>query len=83
MSNVRIIGVSVKNGRQYPIFSTDEIIDGSTKEQHRKELSVLYKRELYLLTTSVDSDYRLPKSYSGDSEEKKVVPIENIYEYLR
>lgn len=82
MSETRVIGVSVKNGKQYPIFSTNKTINAEEKESYRKELSELYKREVYLLTAPVNSDYTLPQSYKGDSEERKVVPIEFIEDYL-
>ena len=82
MAETRIIGVSVKNGKQYPLFSTSKTINTDEREKYRQELSELYKREVYLLTTSTNSDYTLPKSYAGDREERKVVPIEFIRDYL-
>lgn len=79
---INVIGISIRNGKKFPIFKTSEIINISDKESHRRELSKKYGRELYLITSSIGCEYELPLSYQGDRSEMKVVPLSDIMLYL-
>ena len=76
MSEIRVIGVAPKNGRAYPIFTTDKVMTHGRKDTYKKALEKRYSREFYLYYTELDSEFNLSVF------KRDFVPLEEMNKYL-
>ena len=78
MANIRLFGVSPRNGSRYPIFHTDKVMTHDRKETYRKALQNRFKTEFYLYYCELDSEPYIPKNWLPMEEmPKHIIPEVN------